>query len=322
MKTYIYKLKFTTPVHFGNNSLTNSTPTCLADTLFSAICIKWIEIFGNADELIENVKNDKCLFSDTFPYINNQLYLPKPITLIESKFKGNDTIDKKKMKRVKYIPIEKIKEYIDFLNDGKNIDFSFDIEYCQEELIKKASILRISQILEDGDSKNTEIYNISVYRFLDNCGLYFILRCEESLKQKIDIAIDSLSLSGLGGKRSLGYGKFNFKSLETNKFNTQLNDTSKYYMSLTTFLPKLEEIKSFDKDKSAYNLIQRGGFIESSEYANSSDRASKKKKPVVMFTSGSCFDIKFKGQILNVSNDENKHPVYKYGKPLFWGVKI
>ena len=100
MKTYIYKLKFATPVHFGNNSLTNSTPTCLADTLFSAICIKWIEIFGNADELIENVKNDKCLFSDTFPYINNQLYLPKPVTLIESKFKGNDTIDKKKMKNL------------------------------------------------------------------------------------------------------------------------------------------------------------------------------------------------------------------------------
>ena len=322
MKTYIYKLKFTTPVHFGNNSLTNSTPTCLADTLFSAICIKWIEIFGNADELIENVKNDKCLFSDTFPYINNQLYLPKPVTLIESKFKGNDTIDKKKMKRVKYIPIEKIEEYIDFLKHEKDKNFSLDMKYCENDIVKKASILRNSKILENGEPKNTEIYNISIYRFLDNCGLYFILRCEESLKQKIDVAIDSLSLSGLGGKRSLGYGKFEFESIETDKFDNKLNNKSEYYMALTTFLPTLEEIKSFDKDKSAYNLIERGGFIESLEYANSGDRASKKKKPVIMFTSGSCFDIKFKGQILNVSNNENKHPVYKYGKPLFLGVKI
>lgn len=322
MKTYIYKLKFITPVHFGNNSLTSSTPTCLADTLFSAICIKWIEIFGNCDELVKSVEEDKCLISDTFPYINEQLYLPKPVTLMDSKFKGNDKIDRKKMKRVKYIPIDKINEYIDFLTDNNNINFELDIKFCEEELIKKASILRRYEILEDNNIKNTEIYNVSVHRFLNNCGLYFILRCEESLKQKIDIAIDSLSLSGLGGKRSLGYGKFEFESFEAKKIDVNLNNKSDYYMALTTFLPTLDEIKSFNKSKSAYNLIERGGFVESLEYSSTGDRASKKKKPVVMFTSGSCFDTKFKGQILNVSKDKDKHPVYKYGKPLFWGVKM
>ena len=320
MKTYIYKLKFITPVHFGNNSLTSSTQTCLADTLFSAICIKWIEIFGNCNELIQNVEEDRCLLSDTFPYIKNQLYLPKPITLMDSKFKGNDTIDRKKMKRIKYIPIDKINEYIKFLTNNHEIDFKLDMKFCEEELIKKSSILRKNEVLENNNIKNTEIYNVSVYRFLNNCGLYFILRCEDSLKQKIDIAMDSLSLSGLGGKRSLGYGKFEFESFESDQIN--LNYKSNYYMALTTFLPTLNEIKNLNKNKSTYNLIERGGFVESLEYASEGDRASKKKKPVVMFTSGSCFDTKFKGQILNVSKDKDKHPVYKYGKPLFLGVDM
>ncbi len=322
MQSYVYKLKFTTPVHFGINSLTNSTPTCLADTLFSAICIKWIEVFGDLEELIENVKSDRFLISDTFPYIGQEFYVPKPVIYLEKNFEGNSKVDKKEMKSINYIPINKLNEYIDFLVNGGDLPFKANIKYCQDELIRKASILRQEEILEDDNYKNTEIYSISVYRFLENSGLYFILRCDQKLKNKIDIVIDALSISGLGGKRSLGYGKFVFKSFDGSQFDELLDKESDCYMSLTTFLPTYDEIRSFDKDKSTYTLIERGGYIESLDYSNSKKRASKKKKPLVMFGSGSCFDMKFKGQLFNVSNDSQRHPVYKYGKPLFLGVKV
>lgn len=322
MRNYIYKLKFTTPVHFGINSLANSTPTCLADTLFSAICIRWIEIFNNLDELIESVNKNEFLLSDTFPYIDKDFYIPKPVIYLEKKYEGESKVDKKEMKSINYIPINKLEEYISFLVNGGDLPFKSNLKYCQEELIRKASILRKPQELEDGNIKNTEIYNISVYRFLDNCGIYFILRCKEEIKQKIDIAMDSLSMSGLGGKRSLGYGKFEFESYESDYFDELLDIKADYYMALTTFLPTSEEIKAFDKNKSTYILVERGGFVESLEYSGSNDRASKKKKPLVMFGAGSCFDMKFEGQLFNVSKDNKKHPVYKYGKPLFLGVKI
>lgn len=328
MKSYIYKLKFTTPVHFGINSLTNSTPTCLADTLFSAICVRWIEIFSNLDELIESVNKNEFLLSDSFPYVDKEFYIPKPVIYLEKKYEGESKVDKKEMKSINYIPINKLDKYIDFLVNGGNLPFKSNLKYCQEELIRKASILREPEELKDNKKskddniKRTEIYNISVYRFLDNCGIYFILRCKEEIKQKIDIAIDSLSMSGLGGKRSLGYGKFQFESYESDYFDKLLDKKADYYMALTTFLPTSEEIRTFNKDKSTYTLVERGGFVESLEYSSSNDRASKKKKPLVMFGAGSCFDMKFEGQLFNVSKDDKKHPVYKYGKPLFLGVKI
>lgn len=322
MKNYIYKLKFKTPVHFGKNSLTNSTPTCLADTLFSAICIRWIEIFNDIDDLIESVNQNKFLISDTFPYVNKDFYIPKPVIYLDKKFEWESKVDKKEMKSINYIPVNKLNEYINFLVNGGDLPFKSDLKYCQEELIRKASILREPRELDDGSIKNTEIYNVSIFRFLDNCGIYFILRCEEKIKQKFDIAMDSLSMSGLGGKRSLGYGKFEFESCESHYFDELLDIEANYYMALTTFLPMSEEIKTFDKVKSTYTLVERGGFVESLEYSSSNNRASKKKKPLVMFGSGSCFDIKFEGQLFNVSKNDNKHPVYKYGKPLFLGVRI
>jgi CRISPR-associated protein Csm4 len=40
-----------------------------------------------------------------------------------------------------------------------------------------------------------------------------------------------------------------------------------------------------------------------------------------MFNTGSCFQEKIKGRILDVS-DQGGHPVYRYGKGMFLGVKI
>ena len=47
-------------------------------------------------------------------------------------------------------------EIINFeLTDNNNINFELDIKFCEEELIKKASILRRYEILEDNNIKAT-----------------------------------------------------------------------------------------------------------------------------------------------------------------------
>ena len=37
------------------------------------------------------------------------------------------------MKRIKYIPIDKINEYIKFLTNNHEIDFKLDMKFCEEE---------------------------------------------------------------------------------------------------------------------------------------------------------------------------------------------
>ena len=43
MKYIIYKLKFSTGVHFGNGTLDDTEYTFCADTLFSALCIEAVK---------------------------------------------------------------------------------------------------------------------------------------------------------------------------------------------------------------------------------------------------------------------------------------
>ncbi|NLK22607.1 MAG: type III-A CRISPR-associated RAMP protein Csm4 [Clostridiales bacterium] len=311
MNYYIYKLKFLTPVHFGDGILQSSTYTCHADTLFSAICQQYIKIYGNIDSLIENVNNDNFLISDTFPYLNDEFYVPKPVIFIEKKEEENPKVDKKTMKALGYIPISKFNEYIDFLKNGGDLPFENKI-FANEEISKKASLLRVPS-----ENKRTEPFVLSIQRFSESAGLYFIVYTTEELKNKLDNILDSLSTEGLGGKRSLGYGKFEFASCENLELEKLLASDGDYYMNMSILKPNAEELLSIDREKSTYTLIEREGYIDSINYS----QTNLKKKPLVMFNSGSCFDKKLKGEITDVSNGEN-HKVYRYGKPLYLGVKI
>lgn len=319
MNCYIYKLNFTTPVHFGERSLADSTTTCRADTLFSAICISWMKAFGNIDDLIEGVNKDEFILSDTFPYIENELYVTKPIIYLERDKNIKEKIDKKEMKSIKFIPLNKFQKYIKALKKGDEPPFDYKrIKFSTEEVVRKVSIKREEEILDNGNIKQSEPYTVSVQRFEENCGLYFILKTNEDLKDKLDIALDVLSTVGLGGKRSLGYGKFEFESFMDKEVEKMISGEGDYYMNLTTFLPKREDLSKFDREKSTYMLVERSGFVESMTYS----KGARKKKPVVMFASGSCFDKKLEGQLIDVSYDYGNHPVYKYGKPLFMGVRV
>ena len=85
MNYCIYKMRFSTPLHCGRGDgavdLTNNAMTLKADTLFSALCSE-ADISNCADELISAFKNGDILLSDTFPFYDEQLYLPVPISAI------------------------------------------------------------------------------------------------------------------------------------------------------------------------------------------------------------------------------------------------
>ena len=85
MNYCLYKLHFTTPLHCGRGdgavALTNTAMTLRADTLFSALCNEAaLQIGENAvDELAAQCTEGKLLFSDTFPFHQEVLYLPVPL---------------------------------------------------------------------------------------------------------------------------------------------------------------------------------------------------------------------------------------------------
>lgn len=330
MPYYLYKLKFLTPVHFGSDKpgigIEKVSPACHADTLFSSLCLEALSLFGEdyIDKLVTMAEKEDFLLSDLFPYFNQtEFCLPKPALLTEreqqlsdsSRLPESNSTQKKKMKKLSYIPVRKWDEYLQYIQ-GKNPDFNCKVDYFEELVTPRVAVSRTG-----GDSSP---YFVGACTFKEEAGLYFILKITQPhLKKDLDILINSLQYSGIGGKRTAGYGKFKLDSskyvYEDDRKMAEMisGNNCNYYMSLSVISPKAGEITKEIKNSSYYTLVPRSGFVYSRNY----NSKPLKRKTLVMFNAGSCFTKKLKGQVIDVQ-DRGSHPVYRYGKAMMMGVKI
>lgn len=336
MQYKIFKLKFETPVHFGSEkvgtSLEKVTNICRSDTLFSAMCQEIMKIEDEIKllDFVDWVDDGDLVFSSLLPYRDNELFLPKPCLLLERNNKTDDTEDiassikKKKMKKLEFISINDFSRYIDCLKSGKS--FEYDEEkyvFYKTETTAKVSLNR------NGDSNDNNIYYVANTYFISGCGLYVIVKYKEQEQiEFFEKILDSLGFSGIGGKRSSGYGKFNIEKemysavdgYEEEKLIFELLETNgDYNIALSVVSPTEAEIENNDFDKAYYKLISRDGFVYSTEYTD--ENTLVKRKSLSMFKEGSCFPFEIEGEVKDVS-DNGKHPVYKNGKMLKIGVKL
>ncbi|NLV49922.1 MAG: type III-A CRISPR-associated RAMP protein Csm4, partial [Clostridiales bacterium] len=147
---------------------------------------------------------------------------------------------------------------------------------------------------------------------------YFVLQCEdEQNKKTVDSAMESLSYTGIGGKKTSGFGKFSFTAspLEPGDvLHDLLTRQSSKYMLISLLHPKAEDIRGI-KETGSYQIIRRGGFIYSDDHGDE----MVKKNDLHVFNSGSCFGEKYHGEVASVSNG-GSHPVYRYAKGFYMGV--
>ncbi len=305
MEYGIYKLKFPFGVHFGNKSLEKSNVSFCADTLFSALCIEALKSEDTFKEFLGYVKRGDLLMSDGFPYVGDEFFLPKPYLRVTNDPNGS-SIKKKQYKKMKYVAMSKWDVYIrGELDPETELDLEKKIGHHVSET--HVAIRGLEESLP---------YRIGSYRFSENAGLYIIYGYEnDDAKDLFYDLLDRLSFSGLGGKRSSGLGRFQiFSGKLPDNIRELFYKTRDRYISLSISLPSDEELDSCMKDAS-YSLEKRSGFVESTSYSDS----FMKKRDLFMISAGSVFSKKYNGDIYDVSSG-GKHPVYKYGKPIFMGV--
>lgn len=324
MNYSLCKLRFITPLHVGDSesarSLDASNMTICADTLFSALCHTALLSKGNAgiDRLLEYALEDRLRFSDLQPYFGSRLFLPKPFLFPSGYRENNKSIkDRKKIKKLSHIPLEMLDDYLAYIHGEK--DFDFDKAICsfgEHHMTTKASIRGNEQSVP---------YSVGLFSFYNDCGLYLITAYEtDEVLDYVNELLRLLSLSGIGGKISSGYGKFELAEQvkldkapnpDLAKLNNLLCASSAQgYLLLTSSLPKNDELKDA-MESSSYGIIRRGGFIQSCD----SRTGNFKKQTQYFFCSGSVFTRKYNGDIYNVS-DNYGHPVYRYSKPIFLGI--
>lgn len=305
MNYKIYKMIFTQGVHFGDHSLEKSEITFQADTLFSALCIEALKI-DKLDELLESVKENHLVFSDAFPYMGQEFFVPKPMKKIEQVVQSEDVTTRKKFKKLEYVQVSLLDQY---LKGQYPIDKGSDIKELGVHALKTSASIR--------GNEEAVPYRVGIYRFKEENGLYIVVGYDsQEILDLSDELFEMLSLSGIGGKKNSGLGHFDLEIAELPKeLNKRLN-TKGEVMTLSVSLPTDKEIEDI-LDDSRYLLVKRSGFVDSYTYS----KEQRRKKDIYLFKSGSCFNKTYQGDVYDVSSGGN-HSVYKYAKPLFMGVEV
>jgi CRISPR-associated RAMP protein, csm4 family len=286
----------------------------------------------NDDELYKISEAGNFLVSDLLPFkekedMSTDFYLPKPFISVQRRETEKDeeeVVDRKKVKAINFIPADKLGEYFTFLKTGKNFP-EIDVDFGKKDLYTKNKVSL--------QNEDTKLYNIEVFKFNEKSGLYFIVKLPEDNRwQEIFQSIlDSLALTGIGGKRNSGFGQFRreepmffdgetFDAIESESdayINRGLYSDEKNFLSLSSYSPKIEEIDKIKESENYYQLIKRSGFVNSSLYSEQAE----KRKQVYMLSSGSVLSFKPEGKILDLKL-HGKHSVYRMGKPIVLGVKI
>ncbi len=331
MQYHIFLLKFLTPVHFGNTAnggaLDKVAINCSADTLFAALCneaaAQKAELVG---ALMQKLESGELLLSSLLPYWRTeeefQFYLPKPL-----------------MK-----PVDEQRQLPQSYNEVKSLR-------SQIKKQKKSTYVRASQMqaLLSG-SRELEAHEFAVPLVAGRVGLrdelprpYYVgscvfspqaglyLVCGVQDEADIDLLRDllvSLGYSGIGGKRSSGYGKFEVLVDEEidlyedgalydddSAMALMLHDTqSKLQMCIAPLCPKQQDVEAVKCG--CYKLIKRGGFIDSPAASTNVKRDS-----VYMLQEGTCLERRLQGRLLQQSVDGLPHKVYRAGVGMFVGLK-
>ena len=307
MNYKLFKLQFSTAVHFGTGGLTTTSNTLMADTVFSALCTEAARAGKDPSELITAVREGRIRISDALPYIGNRFYVPKPLAEVLTDKEGDSSV-KKALKKLSYIPVDSLGAYM----GGKmDINREADIlcqELGQEFLLEKAAV-------ETGEE--TRPYAVDLYRYFEGSGLYICLgyKGEEDYYLFSDM-MEILSYSGIGGKTSVGYGRFTMKVVNPGKeFSNRLQVGQwKQRMSLSGCIPKPEELEAV-MERAGVKLVKRSGWVSS----GIKGEALRKRRDLYMFAAGSVFDTDFSGCLCDLS-DGGSHPILRYGYPMLMGV--
>lgn len=291
----LYKMTFDS-VHFGEGSLEESALTFTADRLFSALVLEAIQL-GKYSEFLALAETDDFILTDAFPYQFTP-FLPKPI--------GYPTIDKldqtrsvleirkeaKRNKKLAYIELEVFEDYL----NGESLE---DYSYAVHDYLTK------TRPHEEG-----ALYQVGTMRFEEGVSLY-VLAWQAPLLDEIWM---SLQYSGLGGKRTSGYGSFRLEIEELPEvFERRLTRHSdKSVMLLTASLPIEEDLEQ--AMAGGHYLLKRfGGFAFSQ-----TQKENVRKQDLYKFKAGSTFQQTFRGAIYDVRPTDFPHPVHQFAKPLFY----
>lgn len=354
-RSYLIKLDFKSPLHIGEPGIgmERSLTYIPSDTLFSALCNAWATIYGknSLEKLVEQFQVETPFrLSSAFPRLSIDdngdkreiRYLPYPFSeklrrlpTVSSEQEEAKKISDDSAKRAK----EGTKTYVDLeffrqLVSQKTLDWKY---YKGLELASKLLPLAYQKSLQprvslDRISSQSSLFFCQSVRFGTSefsergrtlqvaGGLYFLFEVEsEETVTRLRCCLDLLGEQGIGGERSLGYGRFESSGWDTAQALFPRIDKPEGFVTLSLYHPTAQEREKLKEEGETmgYQLVRRGGWIDS-PFITSQQR----KKNCFMFEEGSVFRSEPRGEVFDITPVDSPgiHRIYRSGIAFSVGV--
>jgi len=326
MKFDVYKLRFETPVHFGDihEDYSVSMKSIHSDTMYSAMLASKV-----LNECLDSVKGDdlKCSISSLFPFceVNGRtvFFFPKPLSETFDSITDSKLI--KKLKKVRWVDqyyfekmlngkITQLDNNLDVQNEfllqytpkinGVEIDGFYDnflnedkeIEFTISQPVPRVNVSRIGE--------DATPYYMDRLTFKEGFGLYFFATPGSDLMS----ILDNLGEEGLGTDRNVGNGIFKCKNKDS--LDIKVPDNCSHILSLSVFIPEQSDlINTMVSGDASFEFVRRGGWVTTFPHN------SIRKDSVYAFVAGSVFNgvisdktlPMIKGRIENLQNNMVSH---------------
>ena len=322
MVVYEFKIK---PLGFFSESISSYT-------LFGAVswALSYLEGRDFLEEFFSCVRDGRILFSSAMPIIKGERHFFKPILPPKfipeeerRKLFKDDTefrIAIKKFKKLRFIPEE---IFFEFIEDSKSLD-EFSLFRRVWNWLKSEEPARVYSVhstphasidrLVGSTGESGEFFFERSY-FVGVDELFFFIAFDNlafRFKTGIEAAIRLLSDWGLGGNRSIGFGRFEFLGFceykcEHNRSGSSICDLRKYI----TLSPVLATGR-IEYENSFYDIFVYRGAVDGGLKRITSNIW---KKRVVYLREGSLLKVKegskLAGGILEETSNSGK--IYQYG---------
>lgn len=297
------KLSFTAPVHFGRGRLSDTASTCDAATLFSALYLEALKM-GIEQEVLDAARSGALTLSDAFPYIGETYYVPKPVLAEDDRLseETKDSRARKARKKLAFIPAKEMQAYL---------NGPFDALEALEKYKLGVSHVATKVNLTRDYKPEADPYQVGSFTFSAGAGLYFVVEGEYDLEPVLQL----LQYAGLGGKRTSGYGRFEYEIVSQSPFAGLVGQkpSSQIKLLLSTALPTQTELTDEVLKGAHYQLVRKGGFVQSTTHSTT----PQKKRDLYLFAAGSTFAQAFQGDIYDVNDTRGAHPVYRYARAMW-----
>lgn len=320
-KYKIIKLCNLSPLHIGTgrDNYATSTEELGSDTLSAALTAILAQVSGDIDA---HAFMSSFAISSAFPFIGEQLFLPKPLGRLAVDGCDKETI-RKKLKKLKYIELSQWQQIV----SGQALQITEE-QLSGEFLLAKGSNSekpystqvnqRVTVSRDEGDA--TPFYFKWQY-YSPAAGLFCIVDANEQTMSLIQKLFELLGETGIGSDKSIGGGKFTIETADIELPQIEAADAT---LLLSHYIPTKDELESLDLETARYELLHRSGYMAGSTIPEFQHLL---KKSIYMFKSSSIFSgvHNLKGKIADVTpswNDERMHKVLRSGRPITLPVKM